>query len=228
MQAAAKAYRGMGMEGWTARWYARTRGNDMEDFRQQAAALARRLPRGRVLEVAPGPGFFSVELAKLGDYQVTGLDISETFVRIATDNARKAGVSVDFRHGNASEMPFEDGSFDFVYCSAAFKNFTEPLKALDEMHRVLRPVGEALIIDLRKDVSLDDIKRYVRQSGRTRIDAWLTQWAFQTMLIRRAYTREQFCRLADQSRFGGCEMTLGPIGFEARFTKPARVAAGAA
>jgi ubiquinone/menaquinone biosynthesis C-methylase UbiE len=228
MQVTAKAYRGMGMEGWTARWYARTRGNDLEDFREQAAAVSRRLPRGRVLEIAPGPGFFSIELAKLGDYQVTGLDISETFVRIAMDNARNAGVSVDFRHGNASEMPFEDGSFDFVYCSAAFKNFSEPLKALDEMHRVLRPGGEALIVDLRKDVSLEDINRYVRQSGRTRVDAWLTKWAFRTMLIRRAYTREQFCRLAEQSRFEGCEMTLGPIGFEARFTKPVHVATGAA
>ena len=36
-------------------------------------------------------------------------------------------------------MSFPDECFDSVYCSAAFKNFAEPIKALDEMHRVLRP-----------------------------------------------------------------------------------------
>jgi 2-polyprenyl-3-methyl-5-hydroxy-6-metoxy-1,4-benzoquinol methylase len=40
-----------------------------------------------VLEVAPGPGFLAIELAKLGPYRIVGLDISETFVRIAADEA---------------------------------------------------------------------------------------------------------------------------------------------
>ncbi|HTU24508.1 MAG TPA: class I SAM-dependent methyltransferase [Pirellulales bacterium] len=216
-----KPYRGIGMEGWMARWYTRTRGHDLADFRQQAQAVAGRLPSGaRVLEVAPGPGFFAIELAKLSDCSVTGLDISHTLVEIATAGAAAAGVRVDFRQGNASAMPFAAESFDSVYCSAAFKNFTQPLAALDEMHRVLRPGGEALIVDLRKDVSLAEIDRYVRSSGRTRFDAWMTRWAFRSFLVRRAYTVEQINRLAAESRFGGCQITLGPIGFEARLTKP--------
>ncbi|HEY2584237.1 MAG TPA: class I SAM-dependent methyltransferase [Tepidisphaeraceae bacterium] len=227
MQAKEKAYKGMGMNGWVARWYARTRSNDMADFVQQAGAVAQRLTRGSVLEVAPGPGFFAIELTKLGDYQVTGLDISPTFVQIATANARKAGVNVEFREGNASAMPFADESFDFVYCSAAFKNFAEPVKALDEMHRVLRPGGESLIVDLRKDVSMNEIADYVRQSGRSRFDGWITKWAFRHMLIRRAYTRDQFSRMGEQSRFGRCELVGGPIGFKARFAKPVSVAVGA-
>ena len=93
-------------------------------------------PASDVLEVAPGPGYFAVALAKLGSYHIVGLDISETFVKIATDNARAAGVDVEFRHGNASSMPFESGSFDFVYCRAAFKNFSEPIRAIEEMYRV--------------------------------------------------------------------------------------------
>lgn len=228
MGTAAKAYKGMGMNGWIARWYARTRSNDMADFVQQAGAVAQRLSRGRVLEVAPGPGFFAIELAKLGDYQVTGLDISPTFVQVATANAQRAGVDVEFRQGNASAMPFDGESFDFVCCSAAFKNFAEPVKALDEMYRVLRPGGEALIVDLRKDVALKDIDDYIRRGGRGRLDAWLTKWTFRHMLIKRSYTREQFCRIAQQSRFGPCEFTAGPIGFEARFAKPAAVTVGTA
>ena len=119
-----------------------------------AQGVAAELPSGsHVLEVAPGPGYFAVELAKLGSYHIVGLDISQTFVRIATDNAKRAGVEVEFRHGNASSMPFDSGSFDFVYCRAAFKNFSEPVRAINEMYRVLKPGGKAVIVDLRKDTS---------------------------------------------------------------------------
>src|SRR6516162_7618383 len=118
---AQKAWKGMGMEGAIAKWYTRTRSKDMEDFRREASRLAGRLPSGaKVLEVAPGPGFFSIELAKLGKYAITGVDISRTLVEIATKNARDAGVSVDFQWGNASALPFADNSFDLIYCSAAF------------------------------------------------------------------------------------------------------------
>lgn len=122
-----KPWKGKGMEGWTARWYTRTRQKDIEDFRRQAKSVAAQLPAGAdVLELAPGPGFFSIELAKLGDFKITGLDISRTLVEIATQNAGNDGVKVDFRHGNASAMPFADDSFDFIYCSAAFKLFPSP------------------------------------------------------------------------------------------------------
>lgn len=55
----------------------------MEDFRRQARTAAEHLSSGcNVLEVAPGPGFFAIELAKLGDFKITGLDISRTFVEM--------------------------------------------------------------------------------------------------------------------------------------------------
>jgi len=224
-----KPYKGLGMEGWIARWYTRTRGNDLDDFRSQAGRAAEHLkPETAVLEVAPGPGFFAIELAKRGDFKVTGLDISRTFVEIATANARSAGVNVDFRHGSASDMPFADGSFDFVHCSAAFKNFSEPLKALDEMNRVLRPGGEAVIVDLRKDCSLHEIDDYIRRSGRRRLDALMTRWTFRLLLIKRAYSTDEFRNLAEQSRFGSCRLDLDEIGFEARLKKPVREAVEAA
>ena len=74
-----------------------------------------------VLEVAPGPGYLAIELAKQG-YSVTGLEISADFVEIEKRNAREAGVNVDFRQGNASAMPMGDGVDDFILCSAAFRS----------------------------------------------------------------------------------------------------------
>ena len=149
-----KGYKGLGMEGALARWYARNTGKSIEHFRNEARALAVGLPaNASILEVAPGPGFLAIELARIGTFQVTGLDISKTFVEIATTNARKAGVAATFRLGNASAMPLEGGSFDLIVCRAAFKNFSEPVRAIEEMYRVLKPGGKAIIFDLRPDVS---------------------------------------------------------------------------
>jgi len=219
---AAKPFKGAGMEGRTARWYARTRKNEMADFRQQAEKIAALLHNSNdVLEVAPGPGYFAIELAKLGNFHITALDISKTFVEIATANARQVGVSINFQLGNAAAMPFADNSFDLVYCSAAFKNFSEPVKALDEMFRVLRPGGQAIIHDLRKDVSLDEINSYIQKSGRGWFDAWLTRMTFKHMLIKRAYTIADFQRMAAQSHFHSCDITLDSIGLEVRCARPA-------
>src|SRR3954447_22938970 len=111
------------MEGWVARWYARNTAKSMDEFRADARRVAAQLrDGGRVLEVAPGPGYLAVELAKLGGYRVVGLDVSASFVRLATQHAATAGVDVTFRHGDAAAMPFGDASFDFVVCRAAFKN----------------------------------------------------------------------------------------------------------
>ena len=60
-------------------------------------------------------------------------------------------------------MPFEDNEFDFVLCRAAFKNFSEPVAALREMHRVLKPGGKALIIDLRRDTPVSASDRRFRK-----------------------------------------------------------------
>ena len=216
-----KPFRGAGMEGWIAKWYARTRKNEAEDFRRRAKSVAEHLRSGvDVLEVAPGPGYFAIELARLGDFTITGLDISRTFREIATENARRAGLRIAFRIGNASAMPFAGESFDFVYCSAAFKNFAQPVEALNEMHRVLRPGGETLVEDLRRDISIDEIDGYVEHSGRNWFDAFMTKWAFRHMLIKRAYTADEFVQMAKESRFDSCQITIAAMGFEVLLAKP--------
>src|SRR5262249_61918754 len=105
------------MEGMTARWYARQRGtpSQIAVFREQAAQLTAGLPDGAdVLEVAPGPGYLAIEMARRGHFRVIGLDISRTMVEIARENAAAAGVAVDFSRGDATAMQFADGSFDLI------------------------------------------------------------------------------------------------------------------
>jgi ubiquinone/menaquinone biosynthesis C-methylase UbiE len=210
-----KAFKGRGMEGYTARWYASITSKSMAEFKALARRVAGRLPPGsRVLEVAPGPGYFAIELAKLGNYQVTGLDISHTLVEIARQNASNAGVRVDFREGNAANMPFEDGAFDFLFCRAAFKNFSQPVRALQEMCRVLREGGHAMIIDLRRDASQKSISQAVNRMGLGTANSIITKLTFRFMLLKRAYTKHEFMQFLAQTKFGRIEIQEDSIGLE--------------
>jgi len=214
-----KAYKGLAMEGIIATWYTKNTGRDRTRFETTARRVAERVrPGARVLEVAPGPGYLAVELATRG-YAVAALDISRSFVRIAGENAAKAGVVVDVRCGNAAQMPFPDASFEYVVCVAAFKNFTDPVGAMNEMHRVLKPGGQASIFDLRKDATREDIDAEVRNMHLSPLNTHLTRWTFQFMLLKRAYTRETLEEMAAQSRFGRCEIVSDGIGCEIRLTK---------
>ncbi len=97
-----KGYRGVAMEGRVAHWYDRRARKELDEYQALARRMAERLPAGStVLEVAPGPGFFGIELAKLGQYKITGLDISETFVRIARENANRSGMAGTHPTGRA-------------------------------------------------------------------------------------------------------------------------------
>jgi ubiquinone/menaquinone biosynthesis C-methylase UbiE len=184
------------MEGAIARWYAKSTRKDMERFRALATRLRAELPQGGdVLEVAPGPGYFAIEMAEGGAYRVTGLDVSRTMVELARTNAAEAGVEVDFRRGDASAMPFSDDSFNLLTCSAAFKNFSEPHKALEEMYRVLRPGGMALVVDPHRDVPMSDIRKYFAGMGLGTVERWMTVATFRFMLLKRAYTRAEFEQL---------------------------------
>ncbi|HVC35376.1 MAG TPA: class I SAM-dependent methyltransferase [Chloroflexota bacterium] len=205
------------MEGIIATWYAHNTKGDIRGYGKTAQSVSDRLtPGSDVLEVAPGPGYLAIEIARLGPYRVTGLDVSHSFVRIASENARRAGVTIDFQQGDAAHLPFPDESFDFVVCRAAFKNFSDPVGALDEIHRVLKPRGRVSIYDLRKDASREAIDGEVRGMGSSWLNSFLTRWAFRLMLLKTAYTHDALERMVSQSRFGKGEIREDGIGFDLR------------
>jgi ubiquinone/menaquinone biosynthesis C-methylase UbiE len=211
-----KAFKGAGMEGFTAKWYAKLTLKEMAEFKALARRVAAGLPPGaRVLEVAPGPGYLAIELAKLGEFRIEGLDISRTFVEIAERNAQGAGVGVKFRQGNAAAMPYADGSFDYILCCAAFKNFAEPIRALNEMYRVLANGGRALIIDLRRDATQASIGQAVDSWHLGPVNTAITKLTFRFMLLKRAYTKAEFKSMLAQTKFEGIEIKEStPISYE--------------
>jgi ubiquinone/menaquinone biosynthesis C-methylase UbiE len=210
----ARSKKDLGINGLMAKWYDKsTRKSRLGEMRELADTVARSTaPGAKILEVAPGPGYLSIELARRG-FTSTGLELSHDFVAIEKQNAEEAGVSVDFRQGNASALPFADDEFDFIVCSAAFKNFKEPLKALVEMHRVLKPGGTALIVDMNHDATQEDIEAELKKTGMKGFDRWFVKLSFKTFLKNGAYTKAGFEELIAQTLFNSHEIIKSGIGF---------------
>jgi ubiquinone/menaquinone biosynthesis C-methylase UbiE len=209
----------MGMEGSVARWYDKITRRDLPEIRFLASRIAGLLARDSVvLEVAPGPGFLAIELARRG-LDVRGIDISKTLLEIAERNAYGENVQPAFQRGNASALPLGDESVDFVVCRAAFKNFSEPVKALSEMKRVLRPGGTALLIDMRRDVTPAEIKNYVDRMGLGWFNRALMTLIFRYTLVPRAYALKDIERMAAEAGWSDVRIDGAPLGFEAWMKK---------
>jgi ubiquinone/menaquinone biosynthesis C-methylase UbiE len=86
--------------------------------------------------------------------------------------------------------------------------------ALDEMYRVLKVGGKALILDLRGDVSEEAVNNYVDSLGLNPVNSLLTKWIFKFTLIKRAYTKDQFKALVSQSPFSQSNIRENQIGLE--------------
>jgi len=88
------------------------------------------------------------------------------------------------------------------------------------MHRVLKPQGRALIIDLRKEASMDDIGAYIKDAKVGWANSLIYKATFRYLLIPRAYSKQQFTEIAASSRFSGvAESIESGIGFEITLRK---------
>ena len=101
----------------------------------------------RVLDVACGTGVVSRHAAaRVGDEgAVTGLDRNEGMLEVAASAAAGTRPDVEWRRGDATDLPFADGSFDVVCCQQALQFLEDPPAALAEMRRVLAPGGRVAL-----------------------------------------------------------------------------------
>jgi ubiquinone/menaquinone biosynthesis C-methylase UbiE len=209
-----RRFKDMGITGSFSRWYDKnTRENRIAEMQEYAREVARHIiPKAKVLEIAPGPGYLSIELAKMGDYNITGMDISADFVEICKTNAKREKVDITFLQGNVSAMPFEDDTFDFIVCSAAFKNFKEPVLALREMYRVLKSEGIALIIDMRRDATREGLKAEAVKISKSGFERLFMIQTFKS-LCRYAYTKSEIEEMIKQTQFAQTDIQESNIGF---------------
>lgn len=104
----------------------------------------------RVLDVGSGVGGTSRCLAKEFGCRVTGIDLTDEYCRAAAMLSARIGLAhlVDFRQGDATELPFDDQTFDVVWTEHVAMNIPDKTRLYKEMHRVLKPGGTLAIYDV--------------------------------------------------------------------------------
>jgi ubiquinone/menaquinone biosynthesis C-methylase UbiE len=117
------------------------------DGMQRTLAAARLAPHMRVLDVACGPGIVACAAAALAGH-VTGIDLTPAMIEQAKARQQREGLTnIDWQVGDATRLPFADGSFDVALIRYSFHHLPQPIEALREMQRVVTPGGRIVVID---------------------------------------------------------------------------------
>ena len=133
-----------GYEEWTREWM-----SQRTAARELAFAMPHLRPGMQVLDCGCGPGSITIGVAEaVAPGQVTGLDVEPRQIEAARALARERGVgNIRFESGSIYELPFPDASFDAAVAHFVIEHVREPIRALREMRRVLKPGGFAAIKD---------------------------------------------------------------------------------
>ncbi|MFJ7769622.1 class I SAM-dependent methyltransferase [Streptomyces sp. NPDC097107] len=126
------------------------------------SVLAAGIRSGPVLEAGCGPGYLGLEWLDQtsGERSLTGVDISPAMLDRARTNAEAYGVGpcTAYTAADILELPFPDASFDHAFSSASLHEWADPVRALREIHRVVRPGGAFCVSDLRRDMDRTTIQ----------------------------------------------------------------------
>lgn len=154
---------------------------------------------GDLLDVGTGPGWLLIKLYRQSPtLRVHGIDISPAMVAKAQANVHEDGLSsvIEIKRGDACTIPYPDAFFDVVVSTGSIHHWKEPVRALNEIYRVLKDGGYALMYDVVSDTPQSILKKAAGEFGRLRI---LLLWihAFEEPF----YSRKAFEQLPKASLF---------------------------
>jgi demethylmenaquinone methyltransferase/2-methoxy-6-polyprenyl-1,4-benzoquinol methylase len=121
-----------------------------QGWRRRVTAMSRVGPGGAALDLCAGTGDLSVMLAgQVGpEGRAIGLDFCEDMLAVA--RRKYARPQLSFVAGDAHALPFDDDSFDTATMAFGLRNLARPLRAFEEMRRVVRPGGTVVVLELTR------------------------------------------------------------------------------
>jgi ubiquinone/menaquinone biosynthesis C-methylase UbiE len=125
-------------------------------------------PGERILEIGPGVGYYTLDVAEwVGpEGKVEIFDLQQEFLDHTLHRAAKRGLAnLIPTQGDATDLPYEDGSMDAVILTAVLGEIPDPGAALREIRRVLEPTGRLVVGELFGDPHFTTLTRLKRQAA---------------------------------------------------------------
>jgi demethylmenaquinone methyltransferase/2-methoxy-6-polyprenyl-1,4-benzoquinol methylase len=121
-------------------------------WRRRAIETLRPLRPRRILDVATGTADLAIASLRLEPESVVGVDIAEEMLTVGRQKLLRKGLAqrITLQAGDAERLPFEEGSFDAVTVAFGVRNFEDLDRGLAGMHRVLRPGGQAVVLEFSR------------------------------------------------------------------------------
>jgi demethylmenaquinone methyltransferase / 2-methoxy-6-polyprenyl-1,4-benzoquinol methylase len=114
--------------------------------------ISRSFKNPDILDVATGTGDLAIAAIKLNPGKITGIDISQKMLAIGKEKILKKGLAgrITLMTGDSENIPFPDSVFDVAMVAFGVRNFSDPVKGLSEMRRVIRKRGMILVLEFSK------------------------------------------------------------------------------
>jgi demethylmenaquinone methyltransferase / 2-methoxy-6-polyprenyl-1,4-benzoquinol methylase len=117
--------------------------------------ISKHFKNPHILDVATGTGDLAIAAIKLDPDKITGIDISANMLEIGKRKILQKGLEgkIELLHGDSENLPFGDNVFDVAMVAFGVRNFSDPLKGLTEMRRVIRKEGMIVVLEFSKPSS---------------------------------------------------------------------------
>lgn len=126
-----------------------TLGIDKGWRKKMIQSIAKNNPK-YILDVATGTGDVAIKTARMiQDAQIIGIDLSKGMLELGEKKVKEAGFSdrISFAQGDSEALNFDDNTFDAVTVAFGVRNFENLERGLAEMNRVLKPGGQAVVLE---------------------------------------------------------------------------------
>jgi demethylmenaquinone methyltransferase/2-methoxy-6-polyprenyl-1,4-benzoquinol methylase len=109
----------------------------------------------KILDIATGTADLAIEMAKIDQSQIIGIDIAEQMLAVGRQKVLKSErKNIELISGDALQLPFSDNSFDVITVAFGIRNFEDLEAGIKEIQRVLKPNGQYFILELTRPVAV--------------------------------------------------------------------------
>ena len=155
-----------------------------KSWKSLAEALLRLMPPMVIADLGAGEGASSLLLAQNAK-RVIAVDTSAKMIDVAREQALRAGIlNIEYRLGDMEDIPIDSSTVDLAFFSQSLHHALHPARALAEAHRILKPGGRIVILDLAKHRFEEDRELYADEwlgFSESDLESMLQQASFQNI-----------------------------------------------